>query len=62
MKAIVLNKYRNELGKVRRKEYDSGVRDGECNRSAMNAFSCRSDNKAGTMPTMSNFNLLLEII
>lgn len=57
----ILNKYRNELGRTYRKMYDNGTRNEWCNRSNMRSYSCRSDNKCGTINTSTHDNLILEI-
>lgn len=60
-KGVVLNKYRNELGKLHRKVYDNGMRNEWCNRSSMRSYSCRPDRKCGTVNTFTRDNLILEI-
>lgn len=60
-KGVVLNKYRNELGKLYRKVYDNGMRNEWCNRSSMRSYSCRPDRKCGTINTFTQDNLILEI-
>ena len=57
----ILNKYRNELGRAYRKMYDNGTRSEWCNRSCMRSYSCRPDNKSGTINTSTQDNLILEI-
>lgn len=61
MKGIILNKYRNELGKVHRKEYDSGLRNTWCCRSMMRSYQSRPDKKCGTIQTFIRDNLVLHI-
>lgn len=60
MKAI-LNKYRNELGRQYRKQYDSGLRNEWCNRAGMRSYQCRPDRKCGTVMTFAQDNLVLEM-
>ena len=45
MISVVLNKYRNELGRQHRKLYDGGFRNEWCNRSSMRTFQSRPDRK-----------------
>lgn len=58
---VILNKYRNALGRQFRSLYDRGVRNSWCRRSAMRSFQARPDLKSGTVNTMVNDNLLLEL-
>lgn len=58
---VILNKYRNELGRQYRKMYESGVRNEWCNRSSMRTYQCRTDNKSGTVVTFTRDNLILEV-
>ena len=60
MRRTVLNKYRNELGREHRKEYDGGLRNEWCRRSAMRSYQCRPDRKSGTVMTFIHDNLVLE--
>lgn len=48
-----MNKYRNELGKLHRKEYDNGLRNEWCNRASMRSYQCRPDRKSGTVMTFA---------
>lgn len=59
-KGVILNKYRNELGRQYRKMYDSGMRSDWCNRSSMRDYSCRPDFKCGTIVTFIQDNLVFE--
>lgn len=61
MVQIVLNKYRNELGRKFRKMYDGGGRSAWCRRSAMRAFMPRPDCKSGTIATVVIDNLIMEL-
>jgi hypothetical protein len=61
MRKTILNKYRNELGRLHRKEYESGVRNGWCRRSGMRSYQCRPDRKSGTVVTFIQDNLVMEI-
>lgn len=61
MRKLILNKYRNELGKAHRREYERGLRNEWCNRSTMRSYQCRPDLKSGTILTMVNDNLVMEI-
>ena len=58
---VIMNKYRNELGRAHRKEYESGVRNEWCNRSSMRSYQCRPDQKSGTITTIVNDNLVIEM-
>lgn len=60
-KAVILNKYRNELGKVYRKDYEGGLRNDWCRRSAMRSYQCRPDKKCGVVQTFIQDNLILEM-
>lgn len=51
-KAIILNKYRNELGRTYRKQYDNGLRTRWCNRSNMRSYQCRPNSKCGVVLTI----------
>lgn len=59
-RTVIINKYRNELGKAYRKAYDGGLRNEWCRRSAMRSYQCRPDFKCGTLQTFTQENLLLE--
>ncbi len=61
MVKAILNKYRNELGRLHRKEYDGGLRNEWCNRSSMRTYQCRPDLKCGTIQTSVQDNLILEL-
>lgn len=61
MVEVILNKYRNELGRMFRKEYDSGIRNTWCNRSSMRSYQVRPDLKSGTIVTFIMDNLVLNI-
>ena len=58
---IVLNKYRNDFGRLHRKEYDGGLRNSWCIRSNMRSYQCRQDGKSGVLNTFLTDNLVLEI-
>lgn len=60
-KSIILNKYRNELGRKYRKLYDNGLRTGWCNRSSMRSYQCRPDSKSSVVMTVIQDNLILEL-
>lgn len=60
-KAIILNKYRNELGRTYRKQYDNGLRTRWCNRSNMRSCQCRPNSKCGVVLTTIQDNLILEM-
>lgn len=57
VRKVVLNKYRNELGKMYRRYYEDGVHNTLCNRSAMRSYQCRKDGKSGTLATFIQFQL-----
>lgn len=61
VRKVVLNKYRNELGKMYRRYYEAGVRNTLCSRSAMRSYQCRKDDKSGTIVTFIQDNLILEL-
>ena len=64
MISVVLNKYRNELGRQQRKLYEGGFRNEWCNRSYMRTFQIRPDRmcpKSGPIQTFILDNLILEI-
>ena len=61
MVEIILNKYRNELGRKFRRGYDSGIRTTWCNRSSMRSYQVRPDLKSGTIVTFVMDNLVLNI-
>ena len=50
--SVIMNKQRNE--------YDGGLRNDWCKRSAMRSYSCRSDCKCGVVNTFVTDNLVLE--
>lgn len=58
--SVIMNKQRNELGRAHRKEYDGGLRNDWCKRSAMRSYSCRGDSKCGVVNTFVTDNLVLE--
>ena len=58
---VCFNKYRNELGRAHRKEYDNGLRNEWCNRASMRSYQCRPDRKCGTVMTFVQDNLILEL-
>lgn len=60
-KAIILNKYRNELGRAYRKKYDNGFRSSWCNRSSIHSYQCRPNSKCGVVSTTIQDNLILEM-
>lgn len=61
MRRVILNKYRNELGKKFRRLYDSGVRNDWCKRSNMRSYMPRPDLKFGTLTTFASDNLVMGI-
>lgn len=61
MRKVILNKYRNDLGKRFRRLYDGGVRNEWCRRSNMRSYMPRPDDKFGTLTTFVGDNLVLEV-
>lgn len=57
----ILNKYRNEDGKVFRKMYESGIRSERIRRKHFKSYQCRGDFKCGPLLTSVLDNLALEI-
>lgn len=56
----ILNKYRNEDGRVFRKVYDSGIRSEKIRRKNFKSYQCRRDYKCGPLLTFVLDNLVLE--
>ena len=56
----ILNKYRNEDGKVFRKMYESGIRSKKIRRKNFKSYQCRRDFKCGPLLTFVLDNLVLE--
>ncbi len=61
MRKIVMNKYRNEFGRMHRREYECGLRNEWCCRSNMRSYQCRPDKKSGVVLSFVSDNLILEI-
>ncbi len=57
---ITMNKQRNEYGKMHRKEYENGMRNGLLRRSLMRSYQCRQDGKCGVVNTFVTDNLVME--
>lgn len=62
MKKLILNKYRNDLGRKFRKLYEAGIRDKKCRRSLMRSYQSRTDLKSGVLGTFVRDNLVLELL
>lgn len=56
----ILNKYRNEDGKVFRKMYENGIRSERIRRKNFKSYQCRRDFKCGPLLTFVLDNLVLE--
>lgn len=57
---VIMNKQRNEYGKMHRKEYDNGMRNDLLRRSLMRSYQGRQDSKCGVVNTFVMDNLLME--
>lgn len=57
---VIMNKQRNEYGRMHRKEYDNGMRNDQLRRSLMRSYQSRQDRKCGVVNTFVMDNLVME--